>query len=169
MKFKIELDEMLNKALVTNESENDFNTTVQGQNVLLASGSKLELPIPLAKIRFGDWTTDKYEEMQRRRNLGVAHFELEIITKNKKVETSPVPGFVEEDTEPEFPNLDTLNANDNHSQSEGAEEEQPEAPKEESPEITEPCQGTTKSGKSCKAKPLENGFCLAHQKQAKGE
>lgn len=148
MKFHIGL--LKNKAIITNKNE----IAIKGLfPVDILPNEQYETTIGLAKTRLGNWDKENdFEEITRRKNLGIFDFELiieEIVEeKTQKGEKGPV---FEEETEAEFEELEDLVKNNKKTE-----------------ETPDKCHAKTKSGKACKGKPLENGFCLAHQK-VKGE
>jgi hypothetical protein len=143
MKFEITVFTNLpDTVIVKNVSKQYFKREIRGEMVHLAPGKSKELLKGLAKIHFGNWEPEnEYIEKDRRKMLGISHFEPEILYKEfKKQEVQKsFAGAIEIDVkEEEFAGL-----NDD--------------------EIEDICGFITQSGKPCKRKPFKDGKCSIHQ------
>lgn len=131
---------------VKNNGENDYEYT-RGLELSIPKGQEVEVETHIAKLLFGDWEKEgEYAERKRRENSNIHLYKISTKTAQKDIfkENDEQTFDMAQMKEKEFVDL-----------FEEKEEEKEEKPSK--------CQAKTKSGKECKGKGLENGYCAIHQ------
>jgi hypothetical protein len=153
MKFEIHIFHNQDLVKVVNLSEESFHYKNPTNEVLIEPKQSKAIKKGLAQYLFGNWEKkDEIEEITRRKNQNITHFETTIVLHEKEEKIV----IEEKETEqiakirPEFADISISEENDE------------EVPSDEN-KTEKLCIAMTKSGKPCKGKAQIGDYCLVHK------